>query len=90
MVQMVPAPTLAAEGTPVEDSARNVVETPVAKEGEDAANAAGIQEQTQVQPEPQPIPPLVPVIWQYILLGVAFLGAVFMVIIRRVSSKRWK
>lgn len=89
-VEMVPAPTMQVESTPAADTTREM-ETPVAKEGaEEAAGSALAQDQPQALPEPQPIPPLVPVLWQYVLLGVAFLGAVLMAVMRRASARRWK
>ena len=85
-----PAPTMEAVGTPSEDSTRIMEETPTAKNGEEAAGNALVENPPQVPPEPQEIPPLIPTIWQYILLGVAFLGVVFMTIVRQIAVRRWK
>ena len=85
----VPAPTMAAESAPLEDSTRMVEETPAAKNGEDTGNAAA-QDQPQVPPEPQAIPPLIPTLWQYILLGIAFVSTVFMATMRQITIRRWK
>ena len=85
-----PAPTMTVEGTPVEDSTR-IMETPVAKTGDEVAGNALAQEQPQAPPqEPPETPPLVSSTWQYVLLWIAFLGAVLMTVMRRVSAGRWK
>jgi hypothetical protein len=83
-----PASTLTVEGTP--GDTERIVDTPVAKEGEDAGNALAQSQPQEPPQEPQAAPPLVPSIWQFILLGVAIVSAVFMVVIRRVSVNRWK
>jgi len=86
--EFAPAPTIVT--TPSEDSTR-ITETPFAKNGEDAAGNALAQEVPEAPPqEPQNTPPIVPATWQYILLGVAFLSAVFMTVMRRISIRRWK
>ena len=88
-LEAVPAPTMQA-AAPTEDSAR-MVETPVAKDGEGVGGENTLnQDQPQVPQEPQAVPPIVPALWQYILLGVAALGAVFMTVLRRSSARRWK
>jgi hypothetical protein len=33
---------------------------------------------------------MVSAIWQYILLGVAALGAILMIVMRQISTRRWK
>ncbi len=83
-----PAPTMDALATPAEDSARNG-ETPVAKNGEEQGNALA-QSQPKVPPEPQEIPPPISSTWQIALLGIAFVGAVFMAVMRWVTVGRWK
>jgi anti-sigma factor RsiW len=85
-----PAPTMQAEATSVPDAAR-VIETPAAKAGGDMGeNSVTNQDQPQVSSEPQALPPIIPVLWQYILLGVAALGAILMTVLRRSSARRWK
>lgn len=88
-LEAVPAPTMQADA-PTEDSAR-MVETPVAKDGEGVGGGNTLnQDQPQVPQEPQAAPPIIPALWQYALLGVAAVGAVFMTVLRRSSSRRWK
>jgi hypothetical protein len=87
-VALAPAPTMAAEATPAEDATR-IMETPAAKNGEDAGNTLA-QEQPQVPQEPQAIPPLVSSTWQSVLLGIAFLGALLMMLMRQMTIRRWK
>ena len=89
-LEAVPAPTMQAEVAPTEDSAR-MVDTPSAKDGEGAGGETTLnQDQPQVPQEPQSLPPVIPALWQYILLGVAALGALFMTVLRRSSARRWK
>ena len=88
-LEAVPAPTLQADAH-TEDSTR-MVETPAAKDGEGVGGETTLnQDQPQVPQEPQAVPPIIPALWQYILLGAAVIGAVVMTALRRSSSRRWK
>ncbi len=80
-----PAPTMTV---PAEDAAR-IMETPAAKSGEETENVV-VQDQPQVPQEPQAVLPPISSVWQFILLGAAFIGVVFMTIMRRISARRWK
>lgn len=68
-----------------------VAETPSAKNGVEPTVDLFAQSQPQMPPpQPQPAPPLVSAILQYILLGIAILSAVFMLVMRQLSIRRWK
>jgi anti-sigma factor RsiW len=81
-----PAPTATA------DIAQDrIAETPAAKNGVEPTAEVFAQSQPQQPPQQsQPPPPLVPNIWQYLLLGIALLGAFLLLIMRWVSARRWK
>ena len=81
----VSAPTMTV---PAEDAAR-IMETPAAKSGEGTENVV-VQDQPQVPQEPQVVLPPISSMWQFILLGGAFIGVVLMTIMRRISARRWK
>jgi len=86
-VALAPAATQMAS---TEDATR-IMETPVLKDGE-AENSIA-QDQPQVPneaPSPQPIPPLISSVWQIVLAIVAVLSALFMVLMRQYSARRWK
>ena len=86
-VALAPAATQMA---PTEDATR-IMETPVLKDGE-AENSIA-QDQPQVPseaPSPQPTPPLISSVWQIVLAIVAVLSALFMVLMRQLSARRWK
>jgi hypothetical protein len=83
---MVPMPTPTI--SPAE-SAREI-ETPIGKEG--ATGESTAQDQSQVQnasPEREVTPP-VPSTWQLALAGIAVLGIVVMVFMRRLAAERWR
>jgi anti-sigma factor RsiW len=82
----VPAPTASA------DAAQDrIMETPTAKDAAEPTEDLFVQSQPVEPPQvPPPIPPQVPVIWQYLLLGIAILGAIFMLVMRQLSIRRWK
>lgn len=88
------APQLAAPLTTATPNAAQdrLVETPNAKNSAEPTQDLFAQSQPQQLPPQQPprAVPLVPSIWQYILLGIAILGAVFMLIMRQLSIRRWK
>jgi anti-sigma factor RsiW len=44
----------------------------------------------QPPPQPQPAPRPVAPIWQYTLLGIAVASAVIMLVMRQISTRRWK
>ncbi len=86
-VALAPAATQMA---PTEESSR-IMETPVLKNGE-AENSVP-QGQPQVPDEaasPQPIQPLISSAWQAVLAVVAVLSALFMMLMRQLSARRWK
>jgi anti-sigma factor RsiW len=83
--ELVPLPTATFA---VADTARDAV-TPLAKDG--LTGEAGGQDPFGVQnvppgETPQPVPP----VWQILLAGIAFLGAIIMVLMRRLSANRWR
>lgn len=85
-VAMAPMATQSLAGS--EDSTR-IMDTPTAKQG-DSQNAAssGVE---QVPPQaPIEAGPVVPVIWQWILAGVAALSAFAMLLMRLLSVNRWQ
>jgi hypothetical protein len=90
-------PALAAPAiTATPDVAQDrIMETPSAKNGAEPTAGVDLFAQSQPQdvppqPLPQPAPPMVSAIWQYILLGVAALGAILMIVMRQISTRRWK
>jgi anti-sigma factor RsiW len=83
------APVITATAETAQD---RMAETPAAKNGEEPTQDAYAFNQSQLAPpqaQPSP-PPQVPAAWQYLLLGVAVLGAVFMIAMRQLSTRRWK
>jgi anti-sigma factor RsiW len=83
--ELAPLPTATFS---VEDTARDAV-TPLARDGE--TGDAGGQDPLGVQnappgEAPQPVPP----VWQILLAGIALLGAVMMVLMRRLAANRWR
>ncbi|MBN2116599.1 MAG: hypothetical protein JW730_08515 [Anaerolineales bacterium] len=94
----MPTPTPAAESAPVltalppsaEDTARSAVETPAEK---NAAPEEGLQLDQPPLPDAQPLaevqPPVAPV-WVVLLAGIALLGALVMLLMRRLAAERWR
>jgi anti-sigma factor RsiW len=83
--ELAPLPTATFS---VEDTARDAV-TPLARDGEtgDAGEQDPLGVQSVPQGEtPQPVPPG----WQILLAGVALLGAIIMVLMRRLATNRWQ
>ncbi len=81
---LAPLPTMMPS---LEDSAR-VAETPMTKIGE-AENAGGV-DQPQVANEPTRPMPIIPSAWQSAFAVIAVLSAMFMALLRRSASNRWK
>lgn len=81
---LAPLPTMMPS---LEDSAR-VAETPTTKIG-GAENAGGV-DQPQVANEPTRPAPIIPSMWQSAFAVIAVLGAMFMALLRRNASNRWK
>jgi hypothetical protein len=86
--QLVPLPTATASSA--EDSAR-IAETPSEKNG--VTGEGGLENQPEAQNPPsaqakvpQPVPPL----WQILLAGIALLGALTMLLMRRLAADRWR
>jgi anti-sigma factor RsiW len=81
-----PSVALAPQSTvmPSSEDATRAMETPSAKNGEAESGLA--QDQSQVPQEA----PLVPSTWQIGLAVVALLSALFMVLMRQLSARRWK
>jgi len=78
---LAPQPTVIP---PAEESAR-AADTPVAKSGETGNTVDSIL------PQPTPVSaPFIPSVWQIAFALIAILGAVFMVLIRQSSARRWK
>lgn len=83
-----PAPTATPD---VAQDRQAVTGTALAKNSAEPTMDLYAQSQPQLPPQqPQPAPPLISVIWQYVLLGIAILGAVFMLTMRQASARRWK
>lgn len=80
-VEMAPLPTVTPAS--VEDSARTA-ETPLEK------NAVATQAGGYVGPQAQSAPQPVPSVWQIALAGIALLGAVAMILMRRLATERWR
>jgi anti-sigma factor RsiW len=81
--ELAPLPTATFA---LEDTARDAV-TPQARDGE--TGSAGGQDPFGVQKQgeaPQPVPPA----WQILLAGIAFFGAIIMVLMRRLATNRWR
>lgn len=81
---LAPLPTMMPS---LEDSAR-VAETPMTKIGE--AENAGDVDQPQVANEPTRPMPIIPSAWQSAFAVIAVLSAMFMALLRRSASNRWK
>ncbi|HUE99057.1 MAG TPA: hypothetical protein VMN99_07365 [Anaerolineales bacterium] len=80
-IQMVPLPTATLSA---EDSAREL-ESPSEKEG--VTGEAETQDQSEVQnAAPRPVSPT----WQIVLAGIALLGALIMLMMRRLAVNRWR
>jgi hypothetical protein len=81
-----PSVALAPQSTimPSSEDSTSAMETPSAKNGEAESGLA--QDQPQVSQEA----PLVPSTWQIGLAVVALLSALFMVLMRQLSARRWK
>lgn len=85
--ELMPMPTATVA---VEESAR-VEETPSVKEAPAEESAAQDQFQTQNVPgAPRELPPPVPPTWQIVLAGIALLGALVMLLMRRLAVERWR
>lgn len=81
--EMVPLPTATFD---LADTSRDEV-TPLAKDG--VTGEASGQDSLESVPQeeaPQPVPPL----WQILLAGIALLGALIMVLMRRLAVNRWR
>ncbi len=95
MMTATPATGAGFVSTPppsAEDTARAAVETPSEKSAPGAA--VPYQDQTQtangfVAPRPKIQPP-VPPVWEILLAGIAVLGAVVMLLMRRLAAERWR
>jgi len=83
------APLATEMPTEAADAAR-IVDTPVAKNTGETENAVGQPDQFQVQNEALSPAPLIPSIWQTALAIIAAAGALFMVLVRQLSARRWK
>jgi hypothetical protein len=94
----LPTPTPASELAPSltvlppsEDTARTA-ETPLEKEGI-VTGAAGVQDQLAVpngvSPRAKVLQP-VPPVWQIVLAGIALLGILMMILMRRLAAERWR
>jgi len=83
---LAPAPTQII--TPEITNGAGIIDTPSAKAG-DSANTLN-PNQPAVQAEARSPAPLIPSIWQMILAVIAVASAVFMVLIRQISARRWK
>lgn len=83
------APLATDMPTEVADAAR-IVDTPVAKNAGETENAVEQPDQPQVENEAPSPAPLIPSIWQTALAVVAVAGALFMVLVRQLSARRWK
>lgn len=77
-----PNPTLSPE-----ENARSD-EGPAGKEG--VAEDSVAEDQFGVQNAPEELPPPVPPTWQLVLAGVAVLGGLIMVMMRRLAAERWR
>jgi anti-sigma factor RsiW len=93
----VPAPTeapvvpqLSAPVPTVTEEQDRLLETPSTKNGVSPTQDLYAQEPPQLPARVPATPPLISIVWQYILLGIAILGGVFMLIMRQLSSRRWK
>jgi len=82
ILEMAPMPTQMS--TEAADAAR-IVDTPAAKNTGEAENAV-TEDQFQVQSPA----PLVPSTWQIALAVIAIGGALFMMLVRQLSARRWK
>jgi hypothetical protein len=79
----LPTPTVA----PAQDNARTA-EAPSEKDGLVGQSADRFLVPNAVPPAevPQPVPPL----WQIVLAGIALLGALTMILMRRLAAARWR
>ena len=87
ILEMAPMPTQMS--TEAADAAR-IVDTPVAKNTGETENAVEQPDQFQVPQEAQSPAPLVPSTWQIALAIIAIGGALFMLLVRQLSARRWK
>lgn len=93
VVGMAPVATMTTSAA--EDTARAVVETPSEKSAATANSAAS---SAPVEPPPQVLgaqpaqvqPPVVSVVWQWLLAGVALASAFIMALMRQLSINRWR
>ena len=85
-VQMVPMPTATIASA---DTTREL-ETPAGKEG--VTGEPGAQDQSQVQNATprQDVAPPIPSLWLVALAGIAVLGALVMLFMRRLAAERWR
>jgi anti-sigma factor RsiW len=56
----------------------------------DPAGNAAAADQSQVVDEPPPLPAPVSLIWQFVLAGIALLGALLMLLMRQSAFQRWR
>ena len=85
--ELLPAPS--ATLVPGEDARSE--EAPSDKEGVAGESSAADQPQVQNVPRAgREVAPPVPTVWQLILAGVALLGALAMVMMRRLATERWR
>jgi len=87
-MEMVPLPT--PTPPPAEDSARTA-ESPLAKDqaGDEGDRASQLPGQ-DVPPAPRQVPRPVPPVWQIALAGIALLGVLIMLVMRRLAANRWR
>jgi anti-sigma factor RsiW len=85
-VQMAPMPTPTIASL---ESARGI-ETPAGKEGATGESTAQDQSQVQNASPEREVPPPVPPTWQLALAGIAVLGVLVMVFMRRLAAERWR
>jgi len=87
-VEMAPLPT--ATPSSLEDSARSA-ETPFEKDGVVTGEAEGLdQSQAANGVSPKVVSQPVPPVWQIVLAGIALLGALIMILMRRLAVERWR
>jgi hypothetical protein len=85
-IQMIPMPTPTVVTA---DNAREL-ETPAGKEGATSESTPQDQSQIQNASPTQEVSPPVPALWLVALAGIAVLGALGMVFMRRLAAERWR
>jgi anti-sigma factor RsiW len=86
LVQMAPMPTPTISAA---DTSREM-ETPAAKDG--ITSEPGVSEQAQIQntASGREVAPPIPSMWLIVLAGIAVLGVVVMLFMRRLAAERWR